>query len=557
MKTAALYARYSSDLQNEKSIEDQLALCRKHCKAKGYVIAFEFIDKAKSGASLLGREGVLKLMAEASSGKFDVVVTEALDRVSRDIADLATVHKNLKHWGVEIDAVNDGIANTLMVGLRGIIGQMYREDNVEKVKRGMTGLIEAGKSAGGRSYGYKPDPVNKGNLIVVPEEAEVVLRIFQEFADGYSPRKITLRLNGDAIPAPRGKVWTPSALHGSLARGSGILHNHLYIGKLVWNRVRMVKDPNTGKRVSRVNEPEEWQYKDVPDLRIIPQHLWDEVHKEKRVSARPKATRSIRMLTGLIKCGSCGGPMTVQGIDKSGKNRLRCETHHRIKGCPNPFTTYLQPVEEAVLAAVSKELEQPEVMVAYLKEYHAERKRLQEETEIKRRQAEKELANIKRENDSLLKQAARYETLSFESIVPRLEELVAEKKRWEMAIEALPEKYNEVALHPSALARYERMLFELKEALAHGRPDGDSPAGKALRDIVQRVVVSKGENGEITIEITGAMNALLKAPAMTETVMGFVGSGSALPSNPLTINQALIFTLRVRNEQNSFRYRCG
>lgn len=60
-----------------------------------------------------------------------------------------------------------------------------------------------------------------------------------------------------------------------MQRGTGIIQNELYAGRLVWNKVRMVKDPDTGKRLSRRNPKNNWQTVDVPDLRIISQELFD------------------------------------------------------------------------------------------------------------------------------------------------------------------------------------------------------------------------------------------------------------------------------------------
>ena len=84
-------------------------------------------------------------------------------------------------------------------------------------------------------------------------------------------------LNREGISGPLSATWGPSTINGNRERGTGILNNELYIGKLVWNRLRYMKDPNTGKRRSRLNQNKDWIIKDVPDLRIIPQDLWDGV----------------------------------------------------------------------------------------------------------------------------------------------------------------------------------------------------------------------------------------------------------------------------------------
>src|SRR5690606_21364986 len=144
-----------------------------------------------------------------------------------------------------------------------------------KVRRGMSGLIHQGLSAGGRAYGYRPDPSNRGKLIIVEEEAKIIRRIFEAYVSGKSTRQIAYDLNKEGVPPPRGTKWNASTINGNATRGHGILLNSIYAGKLVWNRVHMLKDPDTGKRISRPNPPEKWQTRDVPELQIIPTELWE------------------------------------------------------------------------------------------------------------------------------------------------------------------------------------------------------------------------------------------------------------------------------------------
>ena len=179
MTHAVIYARFSTDLQNEKSTEDQIALCRAHAARRGLQIIQTFEDKARSGGSILGRDGLTRLMDAARTRTFDVVVVEALDRLSRDMEDLAGIHKRLSFLGIEIDAVHDGTADSILVGIRGLVGQMQREDGAKKVRRGMAGVVRDGRA--------------------------------------------------------------------------GMIFNELYTGRIVWNKVRMVKNPDTGKRISRPN----------------------------------------------------------------------------------------------------------------------------------------------------------------------------------------------------------------------------------------------------------------------------------------------------------------
>ena len=84
-----------------------------------------------------------------------------------------------------------------------------------------------------------------------------------------SPKTIAKALNAEGMPGPIGTAWSPSTIHGHAGRGTGILNNELYVGRLVWNRQRYVKDPETGKRVARINPASEWITRTCPHLRIL------------------------------------------------------------------------------------------------------------------------------------------------------------------------------------------------------------------------------------------------------------------------------------------------
>jgi len=102
---------------------------------KGPDLGRTYEDKARSGASMFGRDGLLTMMERSRTGAFDVVVVEALDRLSRDMEDLAGIHKRLTYAGIELCAVHEGLADTVTVGLRGLVAQLYREDGAKKVRR--------------------------------------------------------------------------------------------------------------------------------------------------------------------------------------------------------------------------------------------------------------------------------------------------------------------------------------------------------------------------------------------------------------------------------------
>jgi site-specific DNA recombinase len=115
----AVYARYSSDNQRDASIEDQIELCRRHAEAKGWTIVKVYADRAQSGASRF-RSEFQQMQVDAEAKRFDVILVEALDRLSRKLADVADLHDRLSFLGIGLHTVPTGGEITAMhVGMLG------------------------------------------------------------------------------------------------------------------------------------------------------------------------------------------------------------------------------------------------------------------------------------------------------------------------------------------------------------------------------------------------------------------------------------------------------
>ena len=204
---------------------------------------------------------------------------------------------------------------------------MYLKDLADKTRRGLEGRVREGKSGGGLCYGYRVvrgaldrrgEP-ERGLREIDPVQAAVVRRIFEAFAAGESPIAIAKALNPEGIPGPRGGPWSDGALRGHARVGTGILRNPLYVGRLVWNRRRWLKDPATGGRVARSNSAEVVVEEEVPALRIIPQELWDKAQIRLAAAAKPQGSRdsantpetlwqhrrAVSLLSGKVVCGQC------------------------------------------------------------------------------------------------------------------------------------------------------------------------------------------------------------------------------------------------------------
>ena len=211
---AVIYARYSSDQQREASIEDQTRLCKERIAKEGWTLVQVYRNSAMSGATTL-RPGYQAMLEGAREAGFDIVVAEALDRLSRDQEDVAALFKRLQFAGIKLVTLGEGEIGALHIGLKGTMNALFLKDLADKVRRGLRGRIEDGKSGGGNSYGYdvvrtldaRGEPV-RGERKINPTEAAIVREIFSRYAAGASPRKIAMDLNARRVTAPRGGAWS-------------------------------------------------------------------------------------------------------------------------------------------------------------------------------------------------------------------------------------------------------------------------------------------------------------------------------------------------------------
>jgi site-specific DNA recombinase len=406
---AAIYARYSSDNQRDASIEDQVRQCRARIDEEEWQRGEVYSDHAISGATTL-RPGYQKMLEDARSGRFEVLVAEALDRLSRDQENIAGLFKQLSFAGVRLITLSEGEIGELHVGLKGTMNALFLKDLAQKTRRGLEGRIRHGKAGGGLCFGYdivhSVDPAGepvRGERRINQIEAFIVRRIFEEFAKGRSPRAIAGALNKEKIPGPAGRTWGPSTIYGNWRRGTGILNNELYIGRLVWNRQQFIKDPNTGRRQARLNPETKWIVESVPQLRIVDDHLWKLVKERQResrsrVMTEDKGIRSERarrpryLLSGLLRCGACGG-----GYSKISQSHYGCSTARNKGTCRNLLTLRRDELEAKVLNGLRHRLMRPEMVRLFIEEFHREVNRQASEQDLRHDRTKRDLEKTERE----------------------------------------------------------------------------------------------------------------------------------------------------------------
>jgi site-specific DNA recombinase len=506
-----IYARYSTDNQREASIKDQVRLCEEFISQKGWLLSDTYSDAAMSGANLL-RPGIQSLLNACLTDSVDIVVAEALDRISRDQEDIAGIYKRLTFAGVRLITLSEGEITDLHVGLKGTMNALFLKDLADKTRRGLRGRVEAGRSGGGNSYGYDvvlSSEDDRGRRHINKSEAKVITRIFQEYAAGKSPRKIAFGLNRDAIAGPSGKDWGPSTINGNRARGTGILNNELYIGRLVWNRLRYMKNPDTGKRVSKLNPETNWIINDVPDLRIVPQELWNAVRDRQgamKRNTRPDIkvdkpfwaqTRPKYLLSGLMKCGQCGGSYT-----KISQNLFGCATARNKGTCDNRLNIRNDIVEQIILDGLKDRLMDPELFEVFAKEFIAETNRLRLEETADVDVARSELARIDRQIDKLVMAIA--DGADALPLNTKIKELEATRINLQQKLDNATDP--EPLIHPNMAEVYRDKVENLTALL--NDPASKAEAFDIIRSLIDEVRLVP-QNGGLCVEFKGELAGIL------------------------------------------------
>ena len=514
---AASYARFSTDMQSDASVPDQHRGNRALAIARGAVSVSEYDDRAVSGASMV-RPGLQNLVRDVKAGKINLVVVEALDRLSRDQADIADIYKRLKFAGAKLVTRSEGLISEMQIGFKGTMNAMFLKDLADKTRRGLEGRIHEGRSAGNVPFGYRAvvreydrhGQPQRGEREIDVDEARIVLRIFREYAEGASPKAIASRLNNEPGQGPRGGAWGCSTIHGNRKRGTGILNNELYIGQLVWNRQRFIKDPDTGKRQARMNPREEWVTREVPELRIIDQPLWDAVKARQKASAVEGEAigmwdrrRPRHLLSGLMACGACGG-----GYSKVAQSRFGCSSA-RNKGegvCENRRTITCDAVENAVLRGLQEHLMAPELVALFCEEYLREVNRLRREAEASLDDMNIALAKVRREQARFI--AAIRDGAPAGPLAQPMASAEKEEQRLVDEIGAA-QKPDPVRLHPGMAQIYRRKVGDLVAALT--KEDDAGMAREAIRNLIDRVILTPDgqAKGGLRIDLEGELAGIL------------------------------------------------
>ena len=502
---AAIYARFSSTLQNPSSIDDQVRLCRAKLREIGVTAIRVHTDPALTGTITQSRPGLARLLQDAKYGLIDIVCAEALDRISRDQEDIAGIYKRLRFWNVRLVTLQEGEIQSIHISIGGLVNQAWLDNLAAKTRRGQIGAVYAGRIPGGLCYGYRTAnriddqgrPL-RGLREIDPEQADTVQRIYRLYAGGMSTRNIAATLNRDGIPGPRGGPWRSNTINGHRGRRNGILNNELYRGRLVYGRQRFVRDPDTGKRQARAVPPSDWTVREVPELRIVDDALWHRVQTRRQAGEDRRNSPSARTplpLTGLVRCAVCGGTMTI-----AKPRRYACQAHREKGTCDNPRGIDATRLENAVFRLLSRSVSEDDVsvLVRRASEESARRKqRLAAEIAVGEQRIARFLDAIEEGTQS---HAAHRRILEIEREIAEI--------RVELdALPTLPQHAPE-----DLAARLHERLALLDRTVTNSRP-GEDPRRRALliaKDVIERIDIAPlPGRGQVEISVLPHTDALV------------------------------------------------
>ena len=401
MKTAVIYARYSSNSQTEQSIEGQLRVCQQYAQNNDLFVVDTYIDRAMTGTND-NRLAFQKMLADSKKKQFDFVIVYKLDRFARNKYESVTNKQRLKDNGVGLLSAMENIPDTpegkLMEGVLEGLNQYFSEELRQKVNRGLRESWLKGNATGGNGcFGY--DIVNK-KYVVNAYEAQLVQEIFTKYAQGYKAVAIANDLQQRGAKRKNGKIIDIKYIYK-------VLHNERYTGKVEHHGVIY--------------------YKIYPQ--IISDELWlvvKSINDENKIAPSRKKEIYDYILSGKLVCGDCKQRMCgVSGTSHTGDIHYyyTCTTRRKKLPCTTKAVTK-QYLEDLVINTTASLLGSEENIHLIAESiYFTHEKETKDSTTLKLLAKERQV--VQKKIDNII--VAIEKGIITESTKTRLKELEAER----------------------------------------------------------------------------------------------------------------------------------
>lgn len=385
-KIIAIYCRVSTDEQAEfgYSIDEQKRLLEEWCKANDYIIYKCYSDRGISGKNIKDRPALKELLSDAKEGKFDMVISWKINRVSRKLEDVLKIVNLLEKNNITFKSYSepfetDTPAGRMQFQMMALIGEFERGTIAQNVKMGMIAKAKSGNWCGGRVLGYDLVPNNspeeekkgKNKLEINEKEAEIVRFIFNEYSKGKGYKAITNKMNKLGYKTKKGNNFSVGSIRD-------ILTNPVYIGEIRYN----VRQNWSEKRRRNIN-PNPIRVKGKHEA-IIDRELWDKVQLilESKKGKPSRIYDGEYPLTGILRCPKCGAGMvisrTTNTLADGTKKRIAyyCCGNWKNKGTSvcNSNTIRVDKANEYVFKKIEELVSNEAMIKAVVKNINKERK---------------------------------------------------------------------------------------------------------------------------------------------------------------------------------------
>ncbi|MDZ4937791.1 recombinase family protein [Clostridium perfringens] len=385
-KLIAIYCRVSTEEQSENgySIDEQERLLEEWCKKMGYVIYKCYSDRGISGKNIKDRPALKELLSDAKAGKFDMVISWKINRVSRKLEDVLKIVNLLEKNNITFKSYSepfetDTPAGRMQFQMMALIGEFERGTIAQNVKMGMIAKAKSGNWCGGRVLGYDLVPNNspeeekkgKNKLKINEKEAEIVRFIFNEYSKGKGYKAITNKMNKLGYKTKKGNDFSVGSIRD-------ILTNPVYIGEIRYN----VRQNWSEKRRRNIN-PNPIRVKGKHEA-IIDRELWDKVQLilESKKGKPSRIYDGEYPLTGILRCPKCGAGMvisrTTNTLADGSKKRIAyyCCGNWKNKGTSvcNSNTIRVDKANEYVFKKIEELVSNEAMIKAVVKNINKERK---------------------------------------------------------------------------------------------------------------------------------------------------------------------------------------
>lgn len=499
---AGAYTRLSSDDRKKRgdSLETQRDIIENFAAVSTDIRIVEVYSDNNATGTNFDRPGFQRMLADAMSGRINCIIVKDLSRFGRNAIDSGFyIEKYLPSLGVRFIAVTDQFDSNdgdggIILPLKNLISESYALDISRKCKSVQRQNIRDGRFVGRMApYGYDKDPEDCRHLVVDPDAAAVVRRIFDWAVQGMGGGEILRTLNEEGVLPPSRYKWEKGLITNKKLVGkpywqkrtiAGILCDRVYVGDMVQGKTRTINHKEVAV------DPSEWICVEDTHEAIITRAQFGAVQElTRQASERDKAVRrdavsySPHVFKGKIFCAHCGHPMHRHRQNKDGIYWFRCESQWKYKGT----------------ACVQVSVKEAEVKTEILATLHKQAEailgqciRLEREDNGS---GEARLREISRQ----LEANGRFRKSLYESMVSGLiteNEFVSMKDRYNAEIEALSLEADEIRRQARDRESAAQEASDMASALSSALTEKDLTP-EIVDRLVERILVSRDKSFEV------------------------------------------------------------